>query len=436
MFKKLVAPIYVQWEVTPECNYNCIHCYNHWRDGKRKGRLVTEKTRKYYLASVTEIIRNGVFAVTVTGGEPLLVFKEVLPFIVMLREAGIEVHLNSNLSLLTNEIAATLKKLGIKSILTSFPSGIQKTNDQITQRRNTRDKTARGIKCALNAGLRVTTNMVVSKLNLTEVFETARFAKELGITSFSATKAAVPGNCQDFSPYRLSVVEFRSMLSELARVKKELGLRVDSLEFYPGCSFDNDETRYLFGSTRSCTAAKTSCTIGFDGQIRPCSHAPHTYGSIFDGLQKAWDSMEEWRQDVWIPDECQPCSLKKRCGGGCKIEAMLVNGAINKPDPYCDFSTVPLKPLTRSKSKILFNPLSEFHFSTEIKLRKEGFGGLLCVSVREWVPVAPELFEFVKERKGGDVSLEEFSSSLKLSANEAAQVVNHLMTKKIVIQGE
>jgi radical SAM protein with 4Fe4S-binding SPASM domain len=279
--------------------------------------------------------------------------------------------------------------------------------------------------------------MVVSKLNLTEIFETASFAKELGVISFSATKAAVPGNCKDFSPYRLSIDEFRSMLSELARVKKELGLRVDSLEFYPGCSFDNDETRYLFGSTRSCTAAKTSCTIGFDGQIRPCSHAPQTYGSIFDGLQKAWDNMEEWRQDIWIPDECQPCSLKKRCGGGCKIEAMLVNGAINKPDPYCDFSTVPLKALAHHKSKMLFDPTKRFSFNPEAKTRKEAFGGLLCVSVRDWVPVASELFEFVKDKKGGGViSIEELASCLKLSAEEATQIVNHLVTKKIVLQGD
>jgi len=382
-----------------------------------------------------QIINSGVFAVTVTGGEPLLVFKEVLPYIMMLRDAGVEVYLNSNLSLLTDEVAATLKRIGVKSVLTSMPSGISDTNDQITQRRNSRDRTARGIKRALNAGLHVATNMVVTQINLTEIFETARFVKELGVKSFSATKAAVPGNCQDFSPYWLSTAEFRKMLSELARVKNELGLQVDSLEFYPGCSFGDDTTRSLFGSTRSCTAGKTSCTIGFDGQIRPCSHAPQTYGSVFDGLQVAWDGMEEWRQDVWIPEECQPCSLKTRCGGGCKIEALLVNGAINKPDPYCDFGTLPLKPLPR-KQAVPLNPQEPFRFNPGIKFREESFGGLLCVGARNWVPVALEMYEFARKWKGGEVILEDFSSGLGLSAVEATQVVNHLMNKRIVLQGE
>jgi radical SAM protein with 4Fe4S-binding SPASM domain len=435
MFKKLSAPVYVQWEVTPECNFNCVHCYNHWRQGKRNGRLVTEKTKAYYLASVTEIISNDVFAVTVTGGEPLLVFEEVLPYIKMLREAGVEVYFNSNLSLLTDETAAILKRIGIKSILTSLPSGVSATNDQITQRRNSRDRTVRGIKRALNAGLRVATNMVVTKLNLSEVYETACFVKEIGVTSFSATKAAVPGNCQDFSPYRLTLAEFRIMLSELARIKSELNLQIDSLEFYPGCSFGDDTTRMLFGSSRSCTAAKTSCTIGFDGQIRPCSHAPQTYGSVFDGLLQAWDNMEEWRQDNWIPDECQPCNLKRRCGGGCKIEALLVNGAINKPDPYCDYGTIPLKPFPKLKSASL-DPQRPVRFNPGIKFRGESFGGLLCVGARNWVPVAPEMYEFVRNWKGGEVLLEDFSSGLGLSAVEATQVVNHLLNKRIVLQGE
>ena len=30
----LKYPPVVHWEVTPECNHNCIHCYNYWRSDK------------------------------------------------------------------------------------------------------------------------------------------------------------------------------------------------------------------------------------------------------------------------------------------------------------------------------------------------------------------------------------------------------------------
>ncbi|MGI5841248.1 MAG: radical SAM protein [Patescibacteria group bacterium] len=436
MFRKLSAPVYVQWEVTPECNYNCVHCYNHWREDETAVQPLTEETRRYYLASVTEIIRNGVLAVTVTGGEPLLVLGALLPYLVMLREAGVDIYLNSNLSTLTDSDAAKLKELGIKSVLASLPSGNSETNDLITQRRNSRSRTARGIKRALNAGLNVTVNMVVTKLNLTEIFETACFVKKLGVNTFSATKAAVPGNCQDFSAYRLTPAEFGFMLDELARAKQELGLRIDSLEFYPGCSFGNDTTRRLFGSSRSCTAGKTSCTIGFNGQIRPCSHAPQCYGSVFDGIQQAWDSMEEWRQEAWIPDECQSCNLKKRCGGGCKIEALLVNGSINKPDPYCNFDRIPLRPLASLRPVSQFDSQTPLRFNPKLKLREESFGGLLCIGVRSWVPVSPELFKFATERKGGDVLFEELRSYLGLDHPEATNLIGQLVTKRILQQGE
>ena len=29
-------PPNVQWEVTAECNHNCIHCYNYWRKDYEK----------------------------------------------------------------------------------------------------------------------------------------------------------------------------------------------------------------------------------------------------------------------------------------------------------------------------------------------------------------------------------------------------------------
>ena len=70
MIKQLVAPIYVQWEVTPLCNFKCIHCYNAWRRGVEK-----EYTTNVDLYPVikNEIIKNRIFLVTITGGEPLLV---------------------------------------------------------------------------------------------------------------------------------------------------------------------------------------------------------------------------------------------------------------------------------------------------------------------------------------------------------------------------
>ena len=431
MFRLLSAPLYVQWEVTPRCNYECVHCYNHWREDRSNPN--EQPNIELYDAVVSEIIANRMFSVTVTGGEPLLVIKAILPQLRRLQEAGIRVGLNSNLSLLTQDTVLMLKDVGVTSLLTSIPSANSDTNDHITQRRNSQALTTRGISLALKNGMSVVVNMVVTKLNKGDVFSTAQYVANLGVKYFSATKATVPGNCSDFSSYSLSLEEFRLMLSELLRAKAEIGLNVDSMEFYPTCAFADLKTRETFGLKRSCSAAKTNCTIGFDGQVRPCSHASQTYGDIRDGFQTVWLAMDEWRGDQWIPEQCQGCRLKQRCGGGCKVEALQVNGALNKPDPYCDFSQLPLELGTSRKLPDVF-PSQSFGFNPVLKVREEPFGGILYVGPNSWVPVNSELFQFANGKKGGTATVKELAGAMAVSIVETTRLVNYLHSGSIIME--
>ena len=88
MYSTLSAPVIIQWEVTPLCNLDCLHCYNHWRR-EEPVRQKTEDTNQIYKATVSEMIVNRIFSVVVTGGEPLLVLDQVAPFLCQLRDAGV-----------------------------------------------------------------------------------------------------------------------------------------------------------------------------------------------------------------------------------------------------------------------------------------------------------------------------------------------------------
>lgn len=58
----------------------------------------------YYLAFAQKIIEQKPVIVTVTGGEPLLVFERIKPAVNKLLAAGIKVTFNTNATLLTNDI--------------------------------------------------------------------------------------------------------------------------------------------------------------------------------------------------------------------------------------------------------------------------------------------------------------------------------------------
>lgn len=435
MFRELSAPVSLQWEVTSWCNLNCVHCYNYWRQDTGNFTQAEFAPIRLYESVVSEILANNVFAVTVTGGEPLGVFGEVLPFLKQLTRTGVRLGLNSNLTLLTKKVAMIIRdELGIKSIVASLPSANPETNARITQRKNALADTTRGIKIALENGLEPLVNMVVTKLNLKEVFLTAEYAASLGVKSFSATRAAIPGNCPDFTPFALTLKEFRYMLDELVRVKEQLGMRINSLEFYPLCSFGDEKTREIFGS-RMCTAGKTSCAIGFDGQVRPCAHAPQTYGNIDKGLVGAWQAMSPWRTDTWLPQECNVCSAKGRCVGGCKVEAFFSAGTMSAPDPYCNFAQLPIKD-KKKRTAIEIAPTDTFVFNQNLRIRREEFGGILYVSSSQWISANHELYNLAQSRKRDTVGLSEIATALGVSESEVLGTVRFLISKSVLQENE
>ena len=139
MFLALSAPVTTQWELTDWCNLLCVHCYNYWRAGKRRGKVTI--TPQFHATSqrvVSELVKNGVFSVTITGGEPLVVLNDVYPYLELLRDNGIQINVNSNLTLMTDKVAQKLRRLGIRGVLTSLMTDDPSLNDQLVRQGHTK----------------------------------------------------------------------------------------------------------------------------------------------------------------------------------------------------------------------------------------------------------------------------------------------------------
>ena len=187
-YRKLIGPLSVQLEVTTVCNNNCFHCYNHWREaGENRDSALDEKKLNFI---IDKLIQKKVFSVTLTGGEPLLVWK-ILPFAIeKLFLNKIEVSLNSNAILLEKEMAISLKERGLRSILISVLADNEEIHDKIACHEGAFKQTIKGIENAVHVGLKVSVNMVLLKTNFDCVYKTAQLIKKLGAVSFSVTKAS------------------------------------------------------------------------------------------------------------------------------------------------------------------------------------------------------------------------------------------------------
>ena len=429
MFVELSAPVTVQWELTGWCNHNCIYCYNYWKN-ERLPLSVTDETLDLFAKTADEIISNKIFHVTLTGGEPLAVIEKAFPSLMKLREAGVDLGINTNLTLLTPQKAAILRQLGIRSILTSLQSSSPEITDFLTQRDGAFHRILRGIKIAREEGFSVTVNMVVTKLNLHLIKETAILSKQMGANAFCATKATPP--FVDFSEYELNAEEFSQMLRDLVWVKKALGLHVETLEHYPECAFPDEETRDILGG-RSCSAGKTTCTIGFDGNIRPCSHAHMSYGHIKGGLKEAWRKMAEWRDDSLIPDTCKSCpAFLHGCWGGCRILAFVHKGDLKATDPFCCVYSPPSLSQKRHRQETVPSDVV-VKISQRVKWREEPFGYIVYSTAHKWLPIDETLMKLLlASQSNGGLTAEVIAREYNVEKEEAIDTLSLLVSKRIV----
>lgn len=426
MYETLSAPILVNWEVTQFCNHNCLHCYNYWRTEVIKEKY-PENYKQIYKNVTKELIRNKVFIVTITGGEPLAVFEKIIPFIKKLSNAGIWVVLNSNLTLLTPKRAKKLKEAGIKSILVSLPSADPKTCDKITGIKNSLKSIIKGIKIAQEMNFQIFINMVVSRINNNHIKKTAELVSSMRIKHFSATKASDPSSKREFNQYILNHEEFRKMQENLEEIKKSLSLKTNSLEANPVCAYGNIKPTQGY---KFCNAGKTVCTISPEGEIRPCNRIVETYGNIVDGLKNSWFKMEDWRSNKWIPDECSDCKIKFICNGGCKSDAVKAYGDRKKPDPLYDHKYV-LKEKQKNQSKL--TERKRFRINPNLKVRSEKFGAILFSLPGNWLPVNHELLELFIKNSGKFITINMIEKSLNVNKNDALFTATTLIQKKLLL---
>ncbi|MBU3957080.1 radical SAM protein [Patescibacteria group bacterium] len=381
MYKNLSAPTSCQLELTTLCNHNCIHCYNFWRHGQGGDKNKT-LTKKEIECIVGKLTKAKVFSIVITGGEPF-VEKEMLSFCVdKLTDSDVWVSINSNLTILDKTLLKSFYKKGVKNILTSLLGPNEKIHDYITQRQGSFNKIRRNIKIAIDSGMNIVVNMVVSKLNKDSVIETAELVSDLGVKVFSITKAGCPGNCADFSEYSLSKFEFDKHIEDIYKIKKQTNLDISVLEAYPLCGINNPVS-FMKIVNRRCNAGISDLTIASNGDVRPCSHLDINYGNLLkEELSVIWDRMIPFRRGDFLPELCKECNLLLLCGGGCRMEAKTSSkGDISAKDPFCLLENI--ENHTKNISKAFFSGgkedlvIDSFRLKKNLRFREEDFGAVV-----------------------------------------------------------
>ncbi len=369
-YERLKSPITAQIEITPRCNNQCLYCYNYWRSNEK----IENELKIHEVEAVSDkIVNSDLFRVVLTGGEPLLRKDLVYFWAQKLSLSSINVKINSNLSLLERDDLKRMKDVNISGIFASLPSCDKDNYNYITQSDNY-NKVVSNIKLAIKECMPISVNMVVTQINKDQVFETGKFIKDLGVTSFAATPV-IP--CSYLNPrLELSGQDLEKVLEDLNCLESKFNISTDIAEALPLCSLKKID-RYKRFFSRDCGAGKFIIAISSSGKVRPCTHIQEEYGNLLtEDFSKVWGRMAEWSTNKYYPLKCTDCRNNTKCSMGCREAAKTKNGSFSSLDPRAKYET----PLGEMEEKRTFEKLDKSMRLTiikDVKFRCEEKGMLL-----------------------------------------------------------
>ena len=325
---RILPPVAVL-ELTYRCNHACRFCSCPWFGGMMTPTPEMDVAEwKRLIAAYAEI---GVTQFSFTGGEALM--KEGCLELLDFAAARCSVGLLSNGRLVTDEIIRFCADRHIRLSMSlpglrAFPENTD--SDTSVEKVLSHFRYAREVGCATTVGIAVT------KLNLSELYETISAALLAGADSVLLNRF-LPGGRGLSHPELLltprEVVEAADVAEAVLKRTKRYGHFGTEM---PLCLIDPKKYEYL-NVTTGCSAATDFFTVGPNGRLRVCNHSPVELVR-WDECERL-SECEEWlhymRHD-YLPAACSGCSSATCCLGGCREAARVFRGSPLAPDPICE----------------------------------------------------------------------------------------------------
>jgi len=354
-------PTDIHFELTYACNLFCKHCYNHYRHNNPEPTQLENLSREHFLSLTQKIVDSQVFKTILTGGEPFLRRDVLYDVINALNKGNVHVSINSNLTSINDEDVQELKNHNIHGILTSLHSYDPEKHDKITCVQGSHIRTVKNIKkLKENTPICVSSNMVVSKENLHDVYKTGLFLKEQGIEYFTLTPMATCSSAKiKHQDLKLSKKDLTTCLDQMLELE-EKSIITPSLNITLSKCFYLINEKYTQFVNKNCSGGLTSLAVNPYGSVKTCIMAEKGIllreGNIIDAFKK----IKEERCNV--PKFCSNCAEADFCRGGCK-------GYMTRPDAKSDYTIKVLDKKISNPSS--HNPASEYRIMSNLTYRKE-----------------------------------------------------------------
>ena len=334
---------FIQLHLTERCNLRCKHCY-------QTGKTVTEMSLPE-IEEMTDEIADTIAAwkqtynleyatsFNVTGGEPFL-RKDIFEVLTEIINRGFDVYLLTNGILVDRKKAEVLFNLGVKGVQVSI-EGPEAVHESI-RGKGSFSGSRKGIKHLLDAGLKVTLNTTLSRVNANYFMDLIGLASNFGVHRLGFSRLVPSGQGEAMLKDMLSSNEIQDLYRKIFSVDTG-SLEIvtgDPVASQLGTSGDTENCDLLTGG---CAAGLSGLTILPDGTLVPCRRLHIPIGNIKrDSLREVWATsgvLEAIRDRGRYQGKCGDCDRWASCRG-CRAIAYAFSKAgggndFLAEDPQC-----------------------------------------------------------------------------------------------------
>ena len=285
------------------CNQKCVHCYAADQKCAEEKELSTDEWKK-----IIKILRKQkVSQVTFTGGEPTMrkdvpeLIKEARWFITRLNTNGVN---------LTEEYCQELRKAELDNMQVTFYSCDEEVHNRLVGAPNYQ-KTLAGIKNAIAAGINMSINTPICRLNK-DYRKTLEFLHDLGITYVTCSGLILTGNAKEKESEELRIEG--EELYEALRDAVQYAYANDMEISFTSPGLVSQERLAAMGlDVPSCGACLSNMAVTPSGNVVPCQSwlSDEPLGNILtDKWKRIWNDPRCKKIRENAAKEEQNCQLR------------------------------------------------------------------------------------------------------------------------------
>jgi pyrroloquinoline quinone biosynthesis protein E len=322
-------------ELTHRCPLKCPYCSNPLELERSSGEMSTDDWKRV----LDQAAALGVLQIHFSGGEPLA--RSDLADLVR-HAAGLELYSNIITSgvMLTDAAMAALVDAGVDHVQLSFQDSETASAELIGGYRGGQAKKIAAAGRIRAAGLPLTTNFVIHRLNVERVAEMIDLGVELGSRRIEIAHTQYYGwgllNRSALLPTREQLDDATDIV-EAARIRLKGEVTIDYVT-----------PDYHAARPKACMGgwARRFINISPTGKALPCHAAETLPGLTFPSVRETplaeiWnrsEAFQRFRGTDWMPEPCRSCDRREIDWGGCRCQALALTGDAAATDPACEKS--------------------------------------------------------------------------------------------------